>query len=94
MDVLGSGSRSEEQVPSGGGQLPVDGVALFWVDSRIRFDKVKVGDKPPSAGTSRTSANHVALSVGWYVWVKCTPCRDKSFRKAVSTVKDDLVKVV
>ena len=29
MDVHGSGSRSEEQVPSGGGQLPVDGVALF-----------------------------------------------------------------
>ena len=42
MDVLGSGSRSEEQVPSGGGQLPIDGVALFWVDSRIGFDKLKV----------------------------------------------------
>ena len=47
--------------------------------------------KPPSAALPKSV--HVALGVGWYVWVKCTPCRDKSFRKAVSTVKDDLVKV-
>ena len=92
MDVLRSGSRLEEQVPLEGSQVPVDGVALFYVDSRIGFDKVKVGAKPPSAGTSRISANHVALRVGWNVWVKCTPCRDKSFRKAVSTVTDDLVR--
>ena len=31
MDVHGSGSRSEKQVPPGGGQLPVGGVSLFWV---------------------------------------------------------------
>ena len=43
-------------MPSGGGQLPVDGVALFWVDSRIGFDKVKVVANPHSAGTSRNSA--------------------------------------
>ena len=38
----------------------------------------------------RKCANHVALRVGW----PCEfvhPCRDKPFRKAVSTVMDDLV---
>ena len=79
-------------MPSGGGQLPVDGVALFWDDSWIGFDKVKVVAKPPSAALPRSV--HVALRFGWYVWVKCTPCRAESFRKAVSTVKDDLVKDV
>ena len=34
---------------------------------------------------------HVALRVGWYVWKTVHPCRVESFRKAVSTVKDDLV---
>ena len=32
--VYGSGSHSEEQGPSGGGQLPVDGVALFGMTRR------------------------------------------------------------
>ena len=81
-------------MPSGGGQLLVDGVALFWVDSRIGFDKVKVVAKPHSAGTSRTSSTTGGIKSGLVHVGKVYPCRDKSFRKAVSTVKDDLVKVV
>ena len=34
---------------------------------------------------------HVALRVGWYVWETVHPCRVESFRKVMSTVKDDLV---
>ena len=33
----------------------------------------------------------MALRVSWYVWKTVHPCRVESFRKSVSTVKDDLV---
>ena len=34
----------------------------------------------------------MALRVGWYVWETVHPYRVESFQKAVSMVKDDLVR--
>jgi hypothetical protein len=48
---------------------------------------------PASLGERLTIVHDQALRDGWCVWVKFVhPCRVKSFRKAVSTVKDDLGK--
>ena len=79
---------SQKQVPSGGGHLPVGGVALFWVVSWIGFDEVKALNQAPSAGTSQTWANIVALRVGWYVWVKLyTPAGLNLFEKSCLWLK-------
>ena len=81
MDVHGSGSRSEKQVPPGGGQLPVGRVSLFWVVSWIGCDELTAFNQPSSPAPLGL-ANPVVPGDGRYVWVKLyTPAGINLFEK-------------
>ena len=89
MDVHGSGSRSGEQVPSGGGQLPVDGVALFGLTHGYGATYYGL-ESIFLVGTSLTHEQGGARS-GLVRVEMYTPAGLKPFRKAVSAVMDDSV---
>ena len=62
----------------------------IWDDSWAYLGKLRVMVDPHLAASHGRVLDSLAPGVGWHVWTKLYTPAGKSFRKAVSTVMDDL----